>query len=74
MQPKHKLAELKYKNIRSIAYEITMDELPYQDKKAIFLTDITHSALAFFLVPIKEVLIGIGISVSNHTEKGILIV
>ncbi len=32
MKSSHKIAEEKYRNIRSIAYEITMDELPYQDK------------------------------------------
>ena len=38
-------AEKKYRNIRDIAYEITMDELPYQDKKVISLTEIDVKAL-----------------------------
>ena len=41
MQLTHRAAEEKYQNIRSIAYEITMDELPYQDKKSILLSEIT---------------------------------
>ncbi len=45
MKSTHIAAEKKYKNIRSITYEITMDELPYQDKKAISLTDIDVKAL-----------------------------
>lgn len=45
MQVSHRRAEDKYKNIRSIAHEITMEELPYQDKMAIALTDINVVAL-----------------------------
>ena len=45
MQVSHKSAEEKYKNIRSIAHEIAMEELPYQDKRAISLTDINTRAL-----------------------------
>lgn len=45
MQLSHIEAERKYKNLRSIAYEITMDELPYQDKKAILLTEIDAKAI-----------------------------
>lgn len=48
MKSSHKIAEEKYRNIRSIAYEITMDELPYQDKKSIFLSEITDSAIVSF--------------------------
>ena len=46
MQTSHKLAERKYSNIRQIAYEITHDELPYQDRSAIKLTEITSEALS----------------------------
>jgi len=45
MQASHKIAEEKYKQIRRIAYEITEEELPYQDKKSISLTEITNLAL-----------------------------
>ena len=45
MQLSHKSAEERYTNIREIAYELTMDELPYQDKKAILLTEINSRAL-----------------------------
>ena len=48
MQLTHKAAEQKYQNIRSIAYEITMDELPYQDKKSILLSEITGPAISSF--------------------------
>ena len=48
MKMSHKTAEEKYRNIRSIAYEITMDELPYQDKKSILLSEITDSAIFSF--------------------------
>ena len=45
MQQSHKNAEEKYTNIRTIAYELTMDELPYQDRAAIKITDINNIAL-----------------------------
>jgi hypothetical protein len=48
MNTSHKIAEEKYRNIRSIAYEITMEELPYQDKKSILLSEITDSAIFSF--------------------------
>lgn len=48
MQTSHKNAELKYSNIRKITYELTMDELPYQDKNSILLTEITRNALSSF--------------------------
>lgn len=44
----HKAAEEKYRNIRALAYEITMEELPYQDKKSILLREITDSAIISF--------------------------
>lgn len=45
MQVSHRTAEEKYKNIRRIAHEITVEELPYQDRNAISLTDINAAAL-----------------------------
>lgn len=48
MKVSHKTAEEKYRNIRSIAYEITMEELPYQDKKSILLSEITDAAIFSF--------------------------
>lgn len=48
MQLSHSAAEEKYRNLRRIAYEITMDELPYQDSKVISLTEINNKALAVF--------------------------
>ncbi len=45
MRPTHKEAEVRYQNHRELTYEITLGELPYQDKKAISLTEITSSAL-----------------------------
>lgn len=48
MKMSHKIADEKYRNIRSIAYEITMEELPYQDKKSILLSEITDSAIFSF--------------------------
>ncbi len=41
MQLTYRATEEKYQNVRSIAYEITMDELPYQDKKSIILSEMT---------------------------------
>lgn len=54
MQISHKTAEERYKNIRSIAYEITMDELPYQDKKAIILTEINSMAITGIMSSIQR--------------------
>lgn len=48
MKASHKNAESKYSDLRNIAYELTMEELPYQDKEAINLSEITHKALSFF--------------------------
>lgn len=48
MKMSQKIADEKYRNIRSIAYEITMEELPYQDKKSILLSEITDSAIFTF--------------------------
>lgn len=48
MKASHKIAEDKYRNIRAIAYEITMEELPYQDKSSIVLSEITDSAIFSF--------------------------
>ena len=57
MKVSHKIAEDKYHNIRSLAYEITMEELPYQDKSLILLSEITDSAIHSFN------------SLSNHSER-----
>lgn len=46
MQASHRIAEKKYRNIRQIAYEITQEELPYQDRSAIKLTEVTSEALS----------------------------
>ena len=46
MQPSHKSAEEKYTNIRKLAYELTLEELPYQDRAVIGITDINNIALA----------------------------
>lgn len=48
MKASHKIAEEKYRNIRTISYEITMEELPYQDKNSILLSEITDSAIFSF--------------------------
>jgi hypothetical protein len=45
MKPTHKAAEERYQNTRELAYDITQSELPYQDKSAIKLTEITSDAL-----------------------------
>jgi hypothetical protein len=46
MQATHKLAEEKYRDIRQVAYDITQEELPYQDRSAIKLTEINSLALS----------------------------
>lgn len=45
MRPTHKIAEKRYTDVRKLAYEITQEELPYQDKSAIKLSEITSNAL-----------------------------
>lgn len=48
MQRSHQLAEEKYTNLRQIAYELTMEELPYQDSESIRLAEICTNATAAF--------------------------
>jgi hypothetical protein len=44
MQATHKQAEVKYRDLRTIAYELTLEQLPYQDREAISLGEITDAA------------------------------
>lgn len=54
MQLSHQNAERKYQNLRDITYELTMEELPYQDRENIILSEINDKAVAYFQTPEAE--------------------